>query len=546
MIDTPFAAPPAWQIDPTRVQRIAVLCGPALVLLEHAHAEAPDREVRAVAGLSLESIIEEAVAAHCGALWLLPASGTMPCDALDARWLVEFEAAARACLALPQVMPDYPLRVHELSQKNRLAGLVVQRRGGGLPMGVYAAWLDVWNVVGVLGELPEDPLARARTFAQGVRLAAFALDAQLRFSPSYTGLQVLRQTLARKPYAIPPLSGWARDLVLAHRPTYVQWCRPITAREQTLWQHEQPRRGLVLHKYDRNSSFTAAAGEVPVGDPQRTREYVPGSPGLYRLRVVSAPYAVPTQLPGPFHVGEGAGEYPIDPAALEDVWAWEPQIRHAARLGWYVEVLDGWYWPKGKQGGQVHDLFRVWRERLWLARTQAEAVEGPVGRVAKAIIKRVGVATIGRLLQQQGRAVMQQSEAQARELAILSHEVDDWGELTGVVEVDAPLGRVDLQQPHWWSTIIANANERLMQAITAHVAAAPVAAYVDAVYCLGTWPPEDVEPRRLGKWKVERETFVDDLQVDQLNALAGDPTRDGAYTWVAQVARYAGVRDDEP
>lgn len=535
-----FEAPAVWEIEPARARRVAVLCGPVVYLLDHARPDSEDGEVVNVAGATLDTIIEQAVAAKCGALWLLPVGGTEPRGSYDAPWLVSWDAAARACLALPHIMPDYPLRFHELSQKNRIAGLVAQRTRGGMPMGVYAAWLDQWNVASVLDELPAEPMQRARAFAYGVRLAAFALGAQLRFSPSYTGLQLLRSTLARKSFEIPPLSAWAHELVMEHRPTYVQWCRVIAPREQFM---HRPQDLLVMHKYDRNASFVASAGEVPVGDPVHTTQFMPGRPGFYHVRswVLSTAHEElgltigERNMPGPFHVGEGAGRYPW---GILETYAWEPQIRLAQKAGIPVTVLDGWYWP------EKHDLFRSWRERIWSAREQALAEAGGSGAVAKAIVKRVGVAAIGRLLQQRGRAVMRSEDARAQSYAVLTHEVDDWGELTGMVEAEAPLGKVDLAQPHWWSTIIANANERQTSALYQHVASVPVAAYVDACYCLEAWPRGDLEPERLGKWKLERTTALNVAEVEALNTLAADPDRDGAYSWVAQLARFAGVRED--
>lgn len=525
-------APPVWQIDPARVKRIAVLCGPVLVTLDHASANETGTGVENVAGETLAGIIERAVVQHCGALWFLPVLGNEPRASYDAPWLVNWDDAARACIRLPERMPDYPLRFHELSQKNRIAGLVAQRKHGGMPLTVYAAWRDMWNVAGHLHELPSEPMQRARAFALGVRLAAYALGSQLRFSPSYTGLQLLRATLAHKPYELTPLSDEARELVMEHRPTYVQWCRDITPTEALTW---TGRGGLLtIHKYDRNASFVASAGEVPVGDPVKTDVYVPGKPGFYQVRAWVMPEeigAIP--LPGPFHVGKGAGAYPT---GIVDTWAWEPQIRQAIRQGVRLAIAQGYYWP------QKHDVFRVWRDRIWQARRQADEYGGPVGAIARGIIKRVGVASIGRLIQQRGRAVMQTSEAQARELRVLSHEVDDYGDLTGTVEVEAPLGKIDLAQPHWWSTIIANANERQLAALYAHETSIPIGAYVDAVYSLAPWPPADIAPAQLGKWKLERQTVLDAAQVERLNLIARDTERDGAYTWVAQLARFAGER----
>lgn len=488
-------APAPWEADPARVKRIAVAQDGRMHVFDHVPPlRFPEGEHLAyTADTMLRGMVLFALHEDCSSLWLMPPHwGDI---GQQMRELLDDPPAGR--------------EVTELSSDGHLAGLRISRVNAdghhiGAPFMVYLTdQADHWGIAGQLAVLAPAQLA------EGLMLAAHLLDMQLRFSPSYVGLQVMRQVLARSKADITPLAPWAEELVQAHRPTYVQWSHAITL--------DRFDEGVRIYKYDRNSSFLASAGEVPVGDPVATPYFINNHPGFYHLAAWPKPgEPAAVDLPGPFHEGEGAGSYP--PYGGEDLWAWEPQIRLALRQGWEIEIKEGWYWPKGN-GGQVHDLLRPWRERMWRAREAAVAYGGPVGAVAKSLIKKAAVAAVGRLMQQRGRQMVTVDDADLRDLFVLSYEVDRHGEATGMAEVESDLGKTDLKAPHWWSTIIANANERLFTALYDHGAYHPIAAYVDAVYCLSPWPIEDIAPDRLGKWKLERSMWLSREQVEQYNVL---------------------------
>lgn len=507
-IERTFTAPPRWQTDPSRVRALAVLTGWRNLTY---HTSLIGGTI-----LADEEIVGESdTLADWAFIWLL--------DKCASAWIVppharDWQAEMRAFLANPPAFLD----VHPLSSDGQLAGVIVQRSSGGALLGIYLLDAgDPWGIAGRLADLEPFDLA------DGLARASQRLGMQLRFSPSYVGLQMLRQELARKPYPIPPLSERVYRLSRATPPTYIQWSRPITPR--LLRAADRDGTGAVtIYKYDRNGSFVASAGEVPVGEPIQTHTYHKGQIGIYWLDFL-APRTWDFDLPGPFHLGKGAGIYP----AAGVTWAWEPQIRLALCHGWDLHIRDGWIWPRK----QRHDLFRTWRERIWVARQNLERGDSPADGVARKLVKRVGVATIGRINQKRARAIMAEEQAAAEDREITHREVDEQGEMTGLAEVVAEFGKTDLIRPDWWGTIIANANERLMAALYGRLAALPVAAYVDAVYCLLPWPAEDLHPETLGKWKLERAMRVSDAEIGELNQL-------GAAGWVkrlAAIARAEGV-----
>ena len=480
----PIAAPPLWQTDPTRVKRLAVIKGAGYAIMAQTAAGRATLADDDLIGSedTLADLVQILLNDKCASIWIMPPH------------LLDWAAQVRQLLADPPA----ELKVHPLSDSDgALVGAVVQRARGGAPVPIHLLDTDAWGVAGTLAR------TTAEDFGAGLFLAAYLLGMQLRFSPSYTGLQMLRQEIAHKHYEVPPISEECYDFTLRNRPTYIQWAR------QELPDNER----VVVRKYDRNSSFVASAGVVPVGEPTRTFHFLPGVPGVYRIWF-RAPASWPVDLPGPFHVGEGAGSYPLEAFSIT---AWEPQIRLALASGWDIFIYEGYAWPEKHQR---HDLFRAWRERLWLARLSAKTSDTPATRIAGTIIKKVGVAAIGRLKQPRGHAIMDIDEARAEGLRILHRDTDEQGEWTGLAEVIADLGKTDLLRPDWWGTIIAGANERLFAALYAHRHNYPILGYVDAVYCLVPWLETELEPQRLGKWKLEREMTLGRYEVLKLNGLS--------------------------
>jgi hypothetical protein len=503
-------APPIWQTDPARMRRLAIVSRARLLIVEQSVAGtlsiAADSDLVA-ADFGLYDIAHTSMQFSCSSVWIAPPH------------LRDWLAETRKLLDDPP--GDYRTGPLSNPKTGSLYGLRMQRVSGGVPMGVYLVDAgDMWGIENACRD------AAPTELALGLFLAARLLGMQLRFSPSYVGIQMLRQELARKSYAIPPLSEAARDLVTLHRPTYVHWCRPV------------PELGTqTIYKYDRNSSFIASAGEVPVGDPVPTTGYIPSRPGLYRIRAWMTGDELEwtrAALPGFFHVGSGAGEYPW--GIVDDLWVWEPQIRLAQQYGVSIHIHEGYFWP------QKHDLFRSWRERIWAARMAAASGGGPAYRIAKALVKKVGVAGVGRLNQQVAHSVVSMGEAESRGLRILHREMDEQMEWTGFAEVIDEMQRTDLMRPDWWGHIIAGANERLFAALYAHREQQPVAAYVDAVYCTQPWPETDLAPSTLGKWKLERTTTVSAADVRALNG----ETPAGWVKYLAATARGLGGEWEGP
>lgn len=485
--------PPDFQTDPAAVKRIAVVSGGKVFAFEHCH---PRHETPAVIDV--------------GAVTPFPAMAVFGLG-IAAIWLMPDMRESWPQLADELLHLD-GYRSHELSSDGQLAGVVIQRPTGGLPMGIYAPFVnDAWGIAIQM----ENPFIGISDVAEGLALAAHTLSIQLRFSPSYTGLTMLRQELSdweRRRGPLPELSAEWRERLQELRPTYAVWRRPFprhVLREN--WSQ------VRLVQFDRNSSFVSSAREVGVGDPVPTIAFIPGAPGVYRVRSWTAPPRY-TALPGPFCVGEGIGDYPA--SSQTPVWAWEPQIRLAIAHGYQPDVAEGYFWPKG-QRGQVHDLFRSWQGRLWAARNAARAYGGPAGRIAEAVIKKAGVSTIGRLVQREGRAVVATRAARERGLRILSRETDASGELTGKAEVVMDLGRTDLVQPGWWSTIIANANERLWNALYRAAPHDTIMAYVDALFCLSALHPELCgDPHKPGAFRDAGAIRVPLDQLDYLDTLS--------------------------
>jgi hypothetical protein len=539
--------PPHWQVDPARQGPIGVLCGDALWTF-------PNEDPRSSGGLlrvqvpypagelvnSVWGLAEAAVRLQLSAIWLVPVAGSAP-SGRDPRVLREWNRAPWARKPAPE---STSFVWHELTARGglggsaELAGLVAQAKGPdgkghGEPIRIIAAWVqDGWRLAGVLRDYAGDPGDRALVVASGILLGSYALGAQFRFSPSHSGTQMIRQELDRwqrrgVELGIPETDRRRLDEL---RATPIEWARPTGATPPAgLW--ETP--DVALWKYDRNGSYVSSAREVPVGAPVHTdraqplNDLRPALPvGVYRIDAAPPDWFDPQLMPGPFHrsgrwVGGGF-----------DLWAWEPQLRLARRWGWEIEIREGWYWPKG----QIHDLLRSWQDRLWNARSICndffrigEAAEEHMGRgaevrqaarVAGGLVKHVGVTSIGRLVPTTGRAVVTEAEAIAKTLPVLWHFTDDRGRETGMVEVEMEPGRVDLIRPDWWSVIISNAVERLLEQCYRYARGSTVLLYVDALYSTSAIAELDGSRDKRGGFKLEAIR-----QVPRELAFGGDPVK---------------------
>ena len=497
--------PQPWQIDPANDGRIGVLCGPALYTFTSKDPGQTDPAPEGMipfAGEGLPELLRVASRSKLSAIWLVPLGASI--GRLDAPLLRGWTGQT---FSRDRKLLEKSFSLHELTARGgrggeaRFAGIVARALNPttGKPTGavirVIAPWVqDQWRLPKGLPDLSSDPIRRASQFAGSVLRAAFALGAQLRFSPSYVGLSMLRQELGRwqRRGVDFTLDGAWRERFDALRATPIQWARPgEKAPPPALGTGPTP--AVTLWKYDRNGSYVASAREVPTGPPLpldgrkglMATEKLPM--GLYQVRATPPAWFDPAKLPGPFR------EHNRWTGSPEAAWTWEPQIRLAQRHGWTIELLDGWFWPKS----HIHDLFRSWQTRIFAARA---ATEGD--RIANGIVKQVGVATIGRLVSTGGRAVVTEQEAERRGLPIL-WRVSDAGKPTGMVEVELEAGRVDLIRPDWWSLIIANAVERLLERAYTVGRETTVLLYVDALY--STMPIAELAgpPDKPGGFKLE-------------------------------------------
>lgn len=546
--ETRIEAPGIWETDPARIQRIGILCGGTLYAFRHVDprtASADDallpveQSWELAADYDLHELGEAAFFNKMGAIWLVPVRGARPSH--EDHPLVQcFAPAASAQLArADRLMVWHPLTS---GRPASLVGLVTQWKRGdgsgtgvGLPVGVYAPWMGdkggAWGFGGALGSLPARPESRARIVATALALAAYTLRQQLRFSPGYTGGQLLRTVIAHKQerIPIPALSPEWRERLLDLLPHPLQWARPVD--ETEVLRHDG---SAVIFKFDRTASYPASAGEVPCGDPEPTPFYAPRQPGVYHVTALAPQHWFAGRLPGLFYDPEH-GTYPT--RAVNAI-AWEPQIRLAERLGWQVIVHGGYTWPRER----VHDLFRPWREQMFAARL-ACAREGVPGRLAARIVKLASQATIGRLIAGRGEQMMALDAALASGRTVLSYDVDNAGEFTGLVSVDADAaGKTDLFWPHAWATIIANANERLQHAICTVAPQDTIAAYVDALYTLRNHPELVGAPDgsvQLGRFRLDRVLLA---KAHDLDAMRGQ----SAERWVKTAAHLTAIVGGEP
>jgi hypothetical protein len=529
--------PPSYQTDPRRVAAVAVIAD--CRVLVYAHLD-PRRGlvpgIRAVYGLHEQTpaaLVRALIEQHVAAVWIL--------DLPPAQW----RALADAVLAAPD------LDAHILTADGALAGVIAQLRGAdgaghGLPLGIYHPGVqDSWGMAPVLERLrrtASSPAVAALWLAEAVMVAAYALDMQLRFSPSYTGLAMLRQEISAyeaRGGELPELSAEWRERLSALRPTYAVWRTPSLAALVGQAGLTDQRDAVLIWAYDRNGSYVSSAREVPVGDPLPTPVYQPQTPGVYRLSVLAAPEAPADRVPGPFHAGASAGAYPTVPPG--ELWAWEPQVRLAIQRGYALHIHEGWYWPKGRrgEGGRAPDLLRAWQARIWSARRAARAIESPAGRIAEALVKRCGVSAIGRLVQRQGEQLMETGEARRRGLRILWRETDERGEPTGRAQVVTDLGRTDLVQPGWWSQIISLANAALWRALYTYASRDTVLAYVDGLYTLAPHPELEHDRDQPGHMRGQGRIAVPRTDLARLDGL-------GPHELIKALARHArGADEDE-
>ena len=476
----------AWQYDPAKVKRIALVCGALVVVVEH--ADPRNHEARATSAalapdVTLADLARMAFAEGCHAVYLVPSASREDEHPLLRAW---------DRLATEAMRADPEHAWHEISADHTVGGMVAQQRdpngeGRGLPLCIYYLARLPWGMKNKIAALASDPLARCVAIGRALALASHTLGARLVFTPGNTGTQLLRAHLAKadQRWDLAPLSSAWRERL--HWPTQIQWMRPDVGEAI----QGAP---LVLHKHDRNWSYVSSAREVPIGEPHETASYEPGCIGTYEISA-SAPAGWLPTMPGLFHVGEGMGTYPH---RVDHVWAWEPQIRLALRLGWEVEIHQGIAWRKD----QKKDLLRGWQEDLWAARRACANYADPtIGGLAESIVKAVGVTSIGRLKHAEGRKVVSASQAASEGLDIEWRVRTTSRTAEPLYEVKTNLARADLYRPEWWACIISNAVERLQSAALTSAPRDCWLLYVDEMYCGEQHAEIFTDPRKAGGWK---------------------------------------------
>jgi len=405
----------------------------------------------------------------CRTCWLLPVA-KMPTPG-DAPLVAGFERTDFYDLNMRDATRLYqPLT----GQHNRLVGATVKQLDRGSPIGqpymIYASWANTFNTEGVFSIEGE---SRVNVLAGALLLASFTLNIHLRYSASWSGQCILREELqswVKELEGFPTLSEKALDLLDQYHARWLLWTRPVD-------EHEYQG---VIYQYDRNWSFVSSAREVPVGNPTRTSVYEPSLHGFYRLDA-SAPDGWSTKWPGVFIDKEG--NYPL---RVSNGVAWNPQVALAMKLGWKVNVKDGFVWQKQ----QKHDLFRSWQERLWKARRECETLKATmkgysqhIAAIAVKIIKLIGVSAIGKLMQSTSNYLMDTDVAVAQGKEIVSIERSRNFQLTGRAQVREERSS-DLYQPGWWSAIISRQTERIQSALYGIAGDATMGCYIDCLYCV--------------------------------------------------------------
>lgn len=442
----------------------------------------PNREPYSYANIA--DLIDAAFSSKAGSLWLLPSNEPDPL-------IDNFKVPAAT-----DTMTYRPISMggkRSLQLAGCSARALVDGVEKGAILGCYNLAVEEGEVFGMGGVLPPDETS----LMQALCLASFTLNIQLRFSPSYTGLAILREELQRwkdLPQMSPDMRAWIADKL----PHPISWVRKIT-------DDDPPADPATIWHYDRNSSYVSSFRVVPLGDPIRAPEYEVAchSPDHAVLLPKNFPYVAriaaippadwPQGMPGLFY-SDGMESYPL---AFQG-WAWGPQIRLAVQSGWVVDIHECHIWR------EYHDLGRSWQTRLWDARRAATAYPDPVvSKAAVSIIKMCGVAGIGRLLQSVGHAVMTREQAESEGRDIVWHDRVD-GVLTGTVGAVVDTGRNDLHQAGWWAYIIANAVERVQahMLLAARQGAGVIGAWTDSIYCLAEVPQLDGDKLKTGGWRL--------------------------------------------
>ncbi len=250
------------------------------------------------------------------------------------------------------------------------------------PVGVSLnfGWQDEMFILNTETE-PRWPWYRetsATRIIDAIQVTQTALDFPLGYTPSGTGLQLVRQ-LSRADWLKPlaAIDGNNKSQPFTRGVSDIRWCRPLT---------EAERRMRFVHVFDANSAYIAAASNcnLPCGEPEPDRSISePMAGGYYRARVFASPDVVYNGVSYPSPL------YPYVVSGHQEGYWYSPQLIEARALGWNVDLLDGYYWPG------MHRVLGKWGHAMWGARVLARH-----DRLAAAAIKAMAVGAIGRLSNQ--------------------------------------------------------------------------------------------------------------------------------------------------
>jgi hypothetical protein len=161
------------------------------------------------------------------------------------------------------------------------------------------------------------------------------------------------------------------------------WLKPLSekALHGTPWPLEvaphhvnrNPASGLYIHTYDKNAAYWSAcvSRTFGTGDPIVCDASV-YTDKTYGIWCVSAtpPNNDDNMLP-PFSTVTGK---------VIRLWAYTPQVALAKKLGWNVEIHEGYVWD------ETHEIFEEWAKRLFDARQKARSYNS---EIAASMIKAV-------------------------------------------------------------------------------------------------------------------------------------------------------------